>query len=166
MSLNADRYFTYDSKELKRIAAVIRKMGEEASAQAREATGFSVDYAVREIKNAAGGAPAAKQAQRIAQGITISKTSVVGEFGIGYARQKFSGGATTQINYGREKGKGILAGVEFGARRLPNFPARSPRFGIRGNAGYFIYPTLRRIQPQIIKKWEESFQSIIKEWSK
>jgi len=59
-----------------------------------------------------------------------------------------------------------LAGVEFGAKRFPNFPARTPRFGLRGSRGYFIWPTLRNIQPQIVAKWEEAFSSVVKEWDK
>jgi len=59
-----------------------------------------------------------------------------------------------------------LAGVEFGARRQKQFLPRTAKFGLRGNTGTFIWPTLRRIQPEIIKKWEESFATIVKEWDK
>jgi hypothetical protein len=156
----------YSSKELRQIAAVIRKMEDEAKDQARSITSFSTDFAVREITNAAGGSPAPKQAKKIAAGIRKSKTSVLGEFSLGFATQRFSGGATTQINKGREKGPGILAGVEFGSKRYKRFPPRSATFGGKGSEGYFIFPTLRRIQPQIIKKWEESFSKIVKEWDK
>jgi len=43
---------------------------------------------------------------------------------------------------------------------------RTPRFGLRGNTGTFIWPTMRRVQPEIIKKWEESFNLVVKEWDK
>lgn len=161
----ANQVIAYDPKELKKIATVIRKMDDEAQNQAREITSFSVDYAVKEITNAANGSPAPKQARKIAAGITKSKTSVLGEFSIGFARQKFSGGATTQLNKGRDKGPGILAGVEFGSKQYKRFPRRSPVFGGKGSEGYFIFPTLRRIQPQILRKWEESFAKIAKEWN-
>jgi hypothetical protein len=160
------RVFQYDKGELRKIASVIRKMGDEAKQQAREITGDLVDYATDQIKQAAGNSPRPKQARRIAEGVRISKSSVVGEFGLGFASQKFSGGATTQLNEAKGSGVGILAGVEFGSKFLPNFPARTPRFGIRGSEGYFIWPTLRRIQPNIIKKWEDSFSVIVKEWDK
>jgi len=45
------------------------------------------------------------------------------------------------------------------------FPMRSPRLGAKGNEGYFIFPTLRRIQPQIVAQWEEAFSKILKEWT-
>ena len=160
------RIFQYDTSELRKIALVIRKMGEEAQIQAREITGSLVEFATQEIKQAARSTQRSKQATRIADGVRISKTSVIGEFSLGFAGQKFSGGATTQLNQGMEKGLGILAGVEFGARKQKQFLPRTPKFGIRGNSGYFIYPTLRRIQPDIIKKWEESFNQVIKEWDK
>jgi hypothetical protein len=158
------RVIQYDSQELRRITSVIRKMGEEASAQARDATSSLTSYAVDQIKAAASSAPSPKQARRIAEGVRISKTSVTGTFGLGFASQKFSGGATTQLNNDTGSGKGILAGVEFGAKKLKNFPPRTPKYGLRGSRGYFIWPTLRRIQPEIIKRWEEAFSKIVKEW--
>ena len=150
MADNADfqRAFQYDKRELRQIASVIRKMGDEAKEQARAVTSSLVDFAVKEIKSAAASHPRPKQAQKIAAGVRISKSSVIGEFGLGFAGQRFSGGATTQLNEGRSAGqKGILAGVEFGAIRQKQFLARTPKFGLRGNTGTFIWPTVRRIQP-------------------
>ncbi|NBU94137.1 MAG: hypothetical protein EBS18_06350, partial [Actinobacteria bacterium] len=66
----------------------------------------------------------------------------------------FSGGATTQR---------LWAGLEFGSNRYRQFPRRTPNQG-RGNSGYFIYPTLRKIQPQLVRKWEEAFDTILKKW--
>lgn len=163
---DSQRVFQYDKGELRKIASVIRKMGDEAKTQARGVTSNLVDYATNEIKMAAKSSPRPKQAGRIADGVRISKSSVIGEFSLGFASQRFSGGATTQLNEGSGGGIGILAGVEFGAKKLPNFPARTPKFGIRGSQGYFIWPTLRRIQPEIIKKWEDGFYKIVEEWDK
>jgi hypothetical protein len=166
-SIAEQRVFQYDKGELRKIASIIRKMGDEGKQQARQASNGLVDFAVKEIKNAASSHPRPKQAQRIANGVRISKSSVIGEFGLGFASQRFSGGATTQLNEGSTRGqKGILAGVEFGARKQKQFLPRTPKFGLRGNTGTFIWPTLRRIQPQLIKKWEESFALIVKEWDK
>jgi len=163
---SSQRVFQYDKGELRKIAAVIRKMGDEAKDQAREVTGSLTDYAVKEIQSAARSYPRPKQAMRIADGIRISKSSVVGEFGLGFASQRFSGGATTQLREGNVATNAILAGVEFGSRKSKHFLPRTPKFGLRGNSGYFIWPTLRKIQPEIIKKWEEAFSLIAKEWDK
>lgn len=161
---DSQRVFQYDKGELKKIASVIRKMGDEAKDQAREVTSTLVEYVVKEIKSAARSHPRPKQASRIADGIKISKSSVVGEFGIGFASQKFSGGATTQLREGRPATNAILAGVEFGSNNLKQFLARTPKFGAKGNEGYFIWPTMRRVQPDIIKKWENAFSEVVKKW--
>ena len=162
----SQRVIQYDTKELRRIASVIRKMGDEAKDQAREVTSSLTEYAVSEIKSAARDYPRPKQSTRIADGIRISKSSTVGEFGIGFASIRFSGGATSQLREGAVPTNAILAGVEFGARKVKHFLPRTSKFGLRGNTGYFIWPTLRKIQPQIIAKWEEAFSKVIKEWDK
>jgi hypothetical protein len=53
--------------------------------------------------------------------------------------------------------------MEFGSNRFKQFPSRTPTKG-RGNSGYFIYPTLRQIQPELIKQWETAFERILKEY--
>ncbi len=92
---------------------------------------------------------------RVADGSKVSKSSKVGEISFGYAGQKLSGGGTTQQVWG---------GVEFGSNKYKQFPVWSGREG-RGSRGWFIYPTLRSLQPEIIKKWEESFSKIVKEYN-
>jgi hypothetical protein len=84
----------------------------------------------------------------------VSKSSKVGEISFGFAGQKLSGGGTTQQLWG---------GAEFGSNRLKQFPRWSGREG-RGSRGWFIYPTLRSAQPEIIKKWEESFSKIVRKY--
>jgi hypothetical protein len=161
---DADRVFQYDKGELRKIIFAMKKMDEQSVLEAKETTGKLVEYAVKEIQQAASSHPRPKQAQRIAQGVRISKTSRIGEFSLGFAGQKFSGGATTQLNENRGSGRGILAGVEFGSNNIRHFQGRTPLFGARGNKGYFIWNTLRRIQPDIIRQWEDSFAKIYKKW--
>lgn len=161
---NSQRVFQYDKGELRKIANVIRKMGDEAKEQARNVTGTLVDFVVGEIRSAAKSHPRPRQATRIADGIKISKSSVVGEFGIGFASQKFSGGATTQLREGKIPTNAILAGVEFGSNKIKHFLPRTPKYGPRGNAGYFIWNTMRKVQPDIIKRWEEGFSQVVEKW--
>jgi hypothetical protein len=162
--MDEERVFKYDKGELRKIIFAMKNMDEESQAQAKEQTGKLVEYAVSQIKDAASSHPRPKQAERIAQGVRISKSSRIGEFSLGFAGQKFSGGATTQLNTDRGSGPGILAGVEFGSNKLKQFQARTPKFGVRGNQGYFIWNTLRRIQPKIISEWEAAFAKIYKKW--
>jgi len=76
------------------------------------------------------------------------------------ANPKVSGGAGP-----RE----LVIGMEFGADQAgPNawrFPPRTPRLG-RGNAGYWIYPTAKRNQPEIVKLWRDSLDTSIQKWGK
>jgi hypothetical protein len=161
-NIDQERVFTYDKKELRQIIKSFAAMNESAQEAAKRESGALADYAAAQIRSAASGV----QQQRVASAIKVSKTSKIGEFGIGYAGVKFSGGADTRMNMnGQSGGNGILAGVEFGSKRFARFGERTPRFGERGNQGRFIWPTLRRIQPDIIRKWEDAFAKIVKEWA-
>lgn len=158
---DVERSFYYDKQELRHIIQAFKAMDEESVDQAKRAAGKLAEFAADEIKKAARTAPNSKVATRVADGVKISKTSKIGEISFGFAGQKFSGGATTQFNYAQEGGNGLLAGAEFGSKKFKQFAKRSPRFGVRGNEGYFIYPTLRRIQPNLIRQWEMAFAEIV-----
>ena len=151
----ASETIAYDKKDLRDIYKAFKLMDEQATDEARRQSAALAYFASEEIKQAARGrTKAGAVAQRVADGVSISKSSKIGEFRYGFARQKFSGGATTQTLWG---------GVEFGSNKFKQFPTYSGRQG-RGSRGWFIYPTLRRIQPELINKWEQSFDRIIKEW--
>jgi hypothetical protein len=131
-------------------------MDEQATEEARIQSNALATYAAEEIKTAARGrTKSGKVAQRVADGVSISKSSKIGEFKYGFARQKFSGGANTQTLWG---------GVEFGSNKFKQFPTYSGRQG-RGSRGWFIYPTLRRIQPELINKWEAAYNRILDKWA-
>jgi hypothetical protein len=150
-----DSAIAYDRAELRRITGAFKAMDQEAIDQARSESSALAQYASDQIKIAASKRlVSGKAAQRIADGVRISKSSKIGEFSYGFASQKFSGGATTQI---------LWPGMEFGSNRFKQFPRRTPSKG-RGNAGYFIYPTLRQIQPQLIRKWENAFDQIVRKY--
>ena len=151
----ASETIAYNKKDLANIYKAFRLMDEQATEEARRQSAALAYFASEEIKQAAGTrTKSGKVAQRVADGVSISKKSKIGEFSYGFSRQKFSGGATTQTLWG---------GVEFGSNKFKQFPSYSGRAG-RGSRGWFIYPTLRRIQPELINKWEQSFDRIIKEW--
>jgi hypothetical protein len=151
----ANETIAYNKADLRDIYKAFKLMDEQATDEARTQSAALAYFASEEIKQAARGREkSGKVAQRVADGVSISKSSKIGEFRYGFARQKFSGGATTQTLWG---------GVEFGSNKFKQFPTYSGRSG-RGSRGWFIYPTLRRIQPELISKWEASFDRIIKEW--
>jgi hypothetical protein len=153
---------TYDRGEQRQIIKALGSMSDEAIAEAKKQSGGLVEYLRGKIITASS-STRNKVDDRIASGSVVSKSSKIGELNLGFARQKFSGGGTTQINQGGEGGAGILGGAEFGSNKYKQFPSWSGKFGA-GSRGWFIYPTLRREQPYIVDQWEKSFDRIIKEW--
>jgi len=143
---------SYDKADLRRITGAFKAMDEEAIAAAKRESSALAEFAQGRIKEKSNTRGIA--AQRIAQGSKVSKSSKIGEISFGFAAQKFSGGATTQQLWG---------GNEFGSNKYKQFPIWSGREG-RGSKGWFIYPTLREIQPEIITQWENAFDRILKEW--
>jgi len=145
----------YDKSDLRGITRAFKAMDDQAVEAAKKESSALAEYAANQIKiTAATRTVSGTAARRIADGVKVSKTSKVGEFSYGFARQKFSGGGSTLD---------LLYGMEFGSNRFKQFPKRTPNKG-RGNSGYFIYPTLRRIQPELVRQWEEAFSTILKEW--
>ena len=146
---------SYDKAELRAITRSFKAMDEEAIAQAKEKSSALADFVRTRIISAAGTRPRNLLDNRVAEGSKVSKSSKIGEISFGFAGQKLSGGGTTQQVWG---------GVEFGSNKYKQFPVWSGREG-RGSRGWFIYPTLRSIQPEIIKRWEEGFSKIVKEYA-
>jgi hypothetical protein len=144
---------SYEKRDLMAIVKVLKAMDDEATNQAKQESGAIAEFAQNKIKDRAGGRGAV--ASRVAAGSRVSKSSKIGEISFGFASQRFSGGATTQMLWG---------GTEFGSNKFKQFPVWSGSTG-RGSTGWFIYPTLRAIQPEIIAKWENAFDKILKEWS-
>jgi hypothetical protein len=152
----ASETIAYSRNDIRDILKAFKVMDDQATEEARIQSAALATYAAEEIKTAARGrTKSGKVAQRVADGVSISKSSKIGEFKYGFARQKFSGGANTQTLWGA---------VEFGSNKFKQFPAYSGRQG-RGSRGWFIYPTLRRIQPELISKWEASYNRILDKWA-
>ena len=143
----------YDKSDLRGVLKAFKAMDEEATAQAKVVSGGLATYVQGKIVSAASLRPN-DAANRIAAGSRVSKSSKIGELSFGFASQKFSGGGTTQQLWG---------GYEFGSNKYKQFPVWSGSQG-RGSKGWFIYPTLRAEQPNIIAKWENAFNEILKEY--
>jgi len=150
----ATEAISYDKAELRAILRSFKAMDEEATNQARTQTSKLADFVRGRIISAASNSQN-RVAPKIAQGSKVSKSSKIGEISFGFASQKLSGGGTTQQLWG---------GYEFGSNRYKQFPVWSGREG-RGSRGWFIYPTLRSVQPEIVKRWEQSFDEIVKEFN-
>jgi hypothetical protein len=149
----AEEMIAYDKSDLRGVLKAFKAMDEEATAQAKVVSGGLATYVQGKIVSAANLRPN-DAANRIAAGSRVSKSSKIGELSFGFASQKFSGGGTTQQLWG---------GYEFGSNKYKQFPVWSGSQG-RGSRGWFIYPTLRAEQPNIIAKWENAFNEILKEY--
>ena len=143
---------TYDKAELRSITRSFKVMDDEAVSQAKGVSNELATYLQGKIVDKALTRDLASI--RIATGARVSKSSKIGEISFGFAAQKFSGGATTQQLWG---------GFEFGSNKFKQFPVWSGREG-RGSRGWFIYPTLRAEQPEIIKQWEQAFDKIVRKF--
>jgi len=153
--VNQSEVEAYNRKEIREVVKAFKAMDEVAIDEARKVSGALAEYALGKIQAAAGTRTVSqKVASRIADGGKVSKTSKIGEISLGFASQKFSGGATTKTLWG---------GMEFGSNRFKQFPNRTPRYR-KGNVGYFIYPTLKAAQPHIINEWQIAFDKILKEF--
>jgi hypothetical protein len=151
----ATEAISYDKAELRAILKSFKAMDEEATKQAKRASSELADYVKSSVIDAAATTRTNTTGSvRLATGARVSKSSKIGEISYGFAAQKFSGGGTTQQLWG---------GLEFGSNTKKQFPVWSGREG-RGSRGWFIYPTLRSIQPQILERWNESFSKIVKEF--
>lgn len=150
-----DVSMAFDKQELSAIMRAFKAMDEEAIQAAKTQSGALAEYLQGKIQQTAyGRGQDSKAATRIADGSRVKKSSKIGELSFGFVSQKFSGGGNTQMLWG---------GNEFGSNKFKQFPVWSGREG-RGSRGWFIYPTLRREQPYIVREWENSFQKILKEW--
>jgi hypothetical protein len=149
----ASESITYDRSDLRNIMTAFKAMDDVSVAQAKAVSNGLATFLQSKIKSTAANRPN-NAASRIADGSRVSKSSKVGEISFGFVSQKFSGGGTTQQLWG---------GYEFGSNKFKQFPVWSGRQG-RGSRGYFIYPTLREQQPQIIAQWEAAFSKIVRKW--
>jgi len=138
---------SYDKKELSSIKRAFKAMDEQALEEAKKKSNALADFLRGKIITASyGRTKSGEVARRISDGSKVSKSSKLGELSFGYASQRFSGGATTQMLWG---------GMEFGSKKFKQFPTWNQQ-------GYFIYPTLRANQSELIKQWEQSFSEIVK----
>ena len=151
----ATEAISYDKRELRNLVRAFKAMDEQAVNEAKAVSNKIAEYVSDQIKAAARTrTKSGVAAQRIADGVRVSKSSKIGEMSWGFASQKFSGGGTT---------KELWPGMEFGSKRFKQFPVWSGNYG-RGSKGYFIFSTLRAEQPNIVQQWETAFDKILKEY--
>lgn len=145
--------------EMKALLKKLQLLGKEANTELRDDVMVISKEFAQAIVNAASTAPNSDQALRIAQTVRPVRDRIPA-ITVGGSRAKFSGGANAGI---------ALFGNEFGSDNTWNFnngrrfPPRSPKTG-SGNAGYWIFPTLKALQPFLAKEWKQSVDKILRKW--
>lgn len=161
-----------DPKQLGALYSAFKTLSEEANGQLKSDVASISAWTAEGIKAAASNvAPQAypKQASRVAQTVRHNKDRVP-NVTIGGSKRLFSGGALAgEVLYGSEFGAvewqatGQIGANRFGKYGGRRFPDRSPRMG-QGNEGYWIYPTLRRMQPEITSRWFRAVEKVLGKW--
>ena len=145
----------YSQKELRQLAKAFSLMGDDAISKAKTVSYDLANYAKTEITKAGyQREKSAKAVRKVVDGASVSRSSKTGRLSYGFAGQRFSGGATTQV---------LWRGLEFGSKNYKQFPTWSGRYG-RGSRGWFIYPTLREVQPELTQRWTNEMNNVVKVW--
>jgi hypothetical protein len=148
-------FSAFTQRELGKLAKTFTLMGDDAIEESRKIASEIANFAKDEIKSAGySRSKSGKAVKRVVDGASISRSSKTGRLSYGFAGQRFSGGATTQMLWG---------GLEFGSDKYKQFPSYSGRYG-KGSRGWFIYPTLRKIQPELTGKYLRAMAEVIKRW--
>lgn len=155
-----------DDKELRSLVASLKKMDKIATDDLKQ---VSKDLAV-EAASAVGTALQSTTTGRILASTIKVSTAVQPQFSLGGNRAILKNG--TPIG-------AITMGIEFGSYQnrqrerkgkstsyvgYRQFQPRSPREG-RGNAGYFIYPTLKAFHGTILKRYLQQVDRIVAAWN-
>lgn len=116
---------------------------------------------------AAYSAPMSRQSVIVAGTIRANKDRIP-NVTIGGSKGRASGGANAgQLLFGNEFGSD--RNVKGSAGSFPNggfrFPQRSPSQG-RGNTGYWIFPTLKAMQPEITRRWLDAVNKVMDNWAR
>lgn len=160
--------FQPDVRDLRGLLKALNKMDDESKKALKDDVAAISAWTASGIKMGAYiGSPMPAQTAIVAQTVRANKDRIP-NVTIGGSRGRASGGANAGI---------LLFGNEFGSDRnafgskgnFPNggykFPARTPKVG-RGNRGYWIFPTLKAMQPEITRRWKAAVGQVYGEWSK
>lgn len=160
--------FQPDLRDLRGLLSALNKMDDDSKKALKENVASISMWTAGAIKMAGYvGSPMPAQTAIVAATVRGNKDRIP-NVTIGGSRGRVSGGANAGV---------LLFGNEFGgspdSRKsvsgFPNggykFPARTPRVG-RGNAGYWIFPTLKELQPEITRRWKEAVGKVYGEWSR
>ena len=156
-----------DLSDYKALLKAISVMNKESQGALKDEVASISRWTAQGMIYASYGALMPKQAAIVAATIRPARDRIPTVY-IGGSKGRASGGANAgQLLFGNEFGgernvKGSLSAFPNGGYR---FPERSPREG-RGNAGYWIFPSLKEMQPTIKRRWEQAVIKVLDNWAR
>ena len=156
-----------DLSDYKALLKAISVMNKESQGALKDEVASISRWTAQGMVYASYGALMPAQAAIVAATIRPARDRVPTVY-IGGSKGRASGGANAgQLLFGNEFGgernvKGSVSAFPNGGYR---FPERSPREG-RGNAGYWIFPSLKEMQPTIKRRWEQAVIKVLDNWAR
>lgn len=154
-----------DRSQLAGLYKAFRNMDDDSKTKLKNDVSLISAWSAGELKSGAFGAPMENQAIKVAQTIRANRDRIP-NVTVGGSKSRFSGGAVSgQVLFGNEFGASptsVNGAFPNGGRR---FPFRSPQKG-RGNEGYWIFKTLKGIQPEVTRRWKQSVTQVLDNWNK
>jgi len=166
-----------DDREIKAILRAFRAMDKQANEDLKDLSRDISEDLVGEFRNAARGTRwYPEQASFVAQSARVARDRVP-SVALGGGRKfgqtasgAYPGSLLFLSEFGRDRAKQRRtfrnkaqqrAGVQGGLQG----PPRSPREG-QGNRGWWLFPRLKRLQPDILRRWIEGAQKVADTWGK
>lgn len=154
-----------DQSQLRGLYAAFRAMDKDSQVKLKNDVSLISAWSAGELKQGAYGAPMSAQSIKVAETVRANRDRIP-NVTVGGSKQRFSGGAVSgQVLFGNEFG----ANPTSAAGAFPNggrrFPFRSASKG-RGNAGYWIFKTLKEIQPEVTQRWKKAVTEVLDNWNK
>lgn len=161
----AETKFELDRAQYRALNAAIKNMDKDSKGKLKDQVSEISTQNALVISRAYVLSPYPKQAEKVAATVKTRRGQKP-SISFGGNQSRYSGGAVAgQVVYGNEYGASLTSTNG----RFPNggrrFPFRSPREG-RGNLGYWINPTLKKLQPEITKRWKHSVDQVLNNWNK
>lgn len=159
---------TVDSRDLRGLYQAFKSLDKDTNAALKVEVQGLTDYVARQIKMAAADAPNPRQASLVATTVRANKDRVP-NITIGGSRKFKASRRGTERNPLPSVGQ-VLFGSEFGATGSGagsfkqggrKFPYWSGRYG-HGSRGWWIFPTLRQLQPKITHDYHAIIDRYIK----
>ena len=142
-----------DPAQLRGLYAAMRQMDDASKTTLKnEVTSISA-WSAAEIRSNASASPFPAQAEKVAMTVRENKDRI----------PNVTIGGSRKVTSTRAEAGFLLFGAEFGGPSpFPNGGRRFPyRSANGGRAGYWIFPKLKQIQPELTRRWKSSVERLV-----